>query len=78
MNQPPPDFGNDEISSAMKRAFVPPLRWSSEPPKVPGWYWHYPHGSRMHGIIFVSSSHIKAVEFFPKDKWAGPIPEPEG
>ena len=49
------------------------LRWSKEPPKEPGWYWHSqpPH----FGVV---------IEYFDPDEntpsgaqWAGPIPEPE-
>lgn len=55
---------------------VPTLHWTTEPPKVPGWYWyrrksndHYNHVMKV-GAPMIGDENLTAF------KWAGPIPEP--
>lgn len=49
------------------------LEWTSEPPKVPGWYW-------FRNVSKPTMLYIKRVPMerrpHPADEWAGPIPEP--
>lgn len=50
-----------------------PLRWTSEPPRVPGWYWMK---------TSIDSGHHHMIEYPwprpnpPEYRYAGPIPEP--
>lgn len=68
------------------------LRWSKEPPKEPGYYWHEEdhekqpvhvfHGATQEGEIslyaqfFNEGYEVHKIESM-SGKWAGPIPEPE-
>lgn len=68
------------------------LRWTNEPPKEPGWYWHEEdhekqpvyvfHGATQEGEIslyaqfFNEGYEVHKIESM-SGKWAGPIPEPE-
>lgn len=55
--------------NAMPRA----LEWTTEPPKVPGWYW-FRNGGAKPVILSITLPVRWKVE--PDDEWAGPIPEP--
>lgn len=63
----------DEISAIAAWNSLPrALTWTTEPPKVAGWYWH--HMSPAFGTV---------IEFFDPEiskagcgEWAGPIPMP--
>jgi hypothetical protein len=68
------------------------LRWTKEPPKEPGYYWHEEdhekqpvhvfHGATQEGEIslyaqfFNEGYEVHKIERM-SGKWAGPIPEPE-
>lgn len=65
------EHGSREKAAASWNALPRALEWTTEPPKVPGWYW------------YKTSSHL-GITKFPElcDRtregwqWAGPIPEP--
>lgn len=52
-----------------------PLKWTTEPPTVPGWYWH----RNCLGVTFLHLTAVKANPLPALDtwEWAGPVPEPE-
>ncbi|MDE2097207.1 MAG: hypothetical protein KGL39_08165 [Patescibacteria group bacterium] len=63
---------------------VAPLRWSSEPPKVPGWYWYNSDGFGIGMVLVVIAESVPRARWtsvecvnFTNGQWAGPIPEPE-
>ena len=66
-----------QLSLDYRRA--PALRWRSEPPDVPGWWW------QQSVERFPWRSHFSAAEVAeeqrvgvnPSMRWAGPIPQPE-
>lgn len=51
------------------------LTWTTEPPKVPGWYWYRHKPSRTIAMINVDVEPIE-YESLP-GQWAGPIHEPK-
>lgn len=55
------------------------LTWTTEPPKVPGWYW-FKDGlfCKKGGIMRITDVWIEEIKKTsgPHDQWAGPIPEP--
>jgi hypothetical protein len=69
----------DTLAAALdrwnRRATPPAPAWTSEPPRVAGWYWV--EGSR--GDI-VTIEHVGSYEiglpWHRNCRWAGPIPEP--
>lgn len=63
----------EEIERLREERARPALRWTKEPPKEAGWYWHHipPH----FGAVI---EWIDPEEREPGDgEWAGPIPDPE-
>lgn len=58
------------------------LRWTNEPPNVPGRYWNRDarHPEEV-DIIRVTASKIEQLHklklYYPNEQWAGPIPEPK-
>ena len=48
------------------------LRWTKEPPQVPGWYWF----RNMSKPQIVHLNGVKNRKPHPADEWAGPIQEP--
>ena len=55
-----------------------PLPWTTDPPKVPGWYWIKPFPSGGAFILRAGEKQI-AAGWYEKDdhtQYAGPIPEP--
>ena len=77
-----------ESWNAMQR----PLRWTNEPPKEPGWYWHEEDHEKQPVYVFRAATPegetALYAQFFGEGdvvhkiermsgEWAGPIPEPE-
>lgn len=69
-----------------------PLRWTNEPPKEPGWYWHEEDHEKQPVYVFRAATPegetALYAQFFGEGdvvhkiermsgKWAGPIPEPK-
>lgn len=55
------------------------LEWTTEPPKVPGWYWFKDDlFCKKGGIMRITDVWIEEIKKTsgPHDQWAGPIPEP--
>lgn len=55
------------------------LTWTTEPPKVPGWYWFKDDlFCKKGGIMRITDVWIEEIKKTsgPHDQWAGPIPEP--
>lgn len=55
-----------------------PLRWTTDPPKEPGWYWnmniHHPNEAYP---VFYATSRLGTLKNVSGDeRWAGPIPMP--
>ena len=74
------EHGSREKAAASWNALPRVLEWTTEPPKVPGWYWNrsknYPNEAC---IIRVSKYRIEQLARMgcsPNEQWAGPIPEP--
>lgn len=63
-----------EIAEKAALACPKPLVWTSEPPKVPGWYWYRHKPSRTIAMINIDVDPTE-YESLP-GQWAGPIPEP--
>jgi len=75
----------------MKTEAQPTLKWTTEPPTAPGWYWYDPGGVPGHETMVRVSGEPGCgltaywpevdtwpVPVEPEDGicWAGPIPEP--
>ena len=54
------------------------LRWTTEPPKVPGWYWCRHKSYPEYAVVRKVWPEVWAEFGVPDgyDQWAGPIPEP--
>lgn len=55
------------------------LTWTTEPPKVAGWYWFKDDlFCKKGGIMRITDVWIEEIKKTsgPHDQWAGPIPEP--
>ena len=67
-----------EAAAAWNR-HAPALRWRSEPPDVPGWWWcEYRRGTpAISHYTQEQCSQRRAWPSTPDTRWAGPIPEPE-
>ena len=66
-----PDYNDVDCAGCPERRHNA-LTWTTDPPKVPGWYWHY-----------MPPAFGTVIEFFDPEisdagrgEWAGPIPEP--
>ena len=62
------------------------MKWTSEPPTAPGWYWWRKRAGKVPSVVEIEESEAfpgKLVrrdrdEFLPSyGKWAGPLQEPE-
>jgi hypothetical protein len=62
---------------AAGRASRTPLVWSTEPPKVPGWYFTRGVDVRGNPLTRPMRFDYPAHWFAGVEFWAGPIPEPE-
>ena len=60
--------------NALPREFV----WTTEPPKVPGWYWCRHKSYPEYAVVRKVWPEVWAEFGVPDgyDQWAGPIPEP--
>lgn len=68
------EHGSREKAATSWNALPRALEWTTEPPKVPGWYWYRHKPSRTIAMINVDVEPIE-YESLP-GQWAGPIPEP--
>ena len=68
------EHGSREKAAASWNALPRALEWTTEPPKVPGWYWYRHKPSRTIAMINVDVEPIE-YESLP-GQWVGPIPEP--
>ena len=68
------EYSSREKAAASWNALPRALTWTTEPPKVPGWYWYRHKPSRTIAMINVDVEPIE-YESLP-GQWAGPIPEP--
>jgi hypothetical protein len=64
------------------------MRWTTEPPREPGWYWYRPRSNKKWRLVETAFGHCGLREqrpawrpffwFMPTNgEWSGPIPEPE-
>lgn len=67
------NFTMEPISQAMKP--LPTLHWTTEPPKVPGWYWAKSKRPERSEIRWITSFDLGCPSH-AMFLWAGPIPEP--
>lgn len=53
------------------------LTWTTEPPKVAGWYWWRDVSHKGEATIqYMSQSQVERLKTYPGEEWAGPIPTP--
>lgn len=53
------------------------LTWTTEPPKVAGWYWWRDVSHKGEATIqCMSQSQVERLKTYPGEEWAGPIPTP--
>ena len=82
-----PDYNDVDCAGCPERRHSA-LTWTTEPPKVPGWYWRKEtSGGNMHVLHFTGnwddygehwdSDRVFALPLnFSDNLWAGPIPTP--
>lgn len=63
-----------EIAEKAALACPKPLVWTSEPPKVTGWYWYRNTTLDQPQMMHITSRPFGLVS--GGQSWAGPIPEP--
>lgn len=68
----------EDAAAAWNRR-APALRWRSEPPNAPGWWWcEYRRGTpAISHYTQEQCSQRRAWPSTPNTRWAGPIPEPD-
>ncbi|ATD81113.1 MULTISPECIES: Lar family restriction alleviation protein [Desulfovibrio] len=53
------------------------LTWTTDPPKVPGWYWWRDVSHKGEATIqYMSQSQVERLKTYPGEEWAGPILTP--
>lgn len=73
------EHGSREKAATSWNALPRALEWTTEPPKVPGWYWFKDDlFCKKGGIMRITDVWIGEIKKTsgPHDQWAGPIPEP--
>lgn len=73
------EHGSREKAATSWNALPRALEWTTEPPKVPGWYWFKDDlFCKKGGIMRITDVWIEELKKTsgPHDQWAGPIPEP--
>lgn len=74
-----PEKNTIDEARAAWNALPRALTWTTEPPKVPGWYWFKDDlFCKKGGIMRITDVWIEEIKKTsgPHDQWAGPIPEP--
>lgn len=64
---------SEVAAAALWNALPRAMTWTTEQPKVPGWYW-FRNGNAKPMILSITLPVKWKAE--PDDEWAGPIPEP--
>lgn len=80
------EHGSREKAAASWNALPRALEWTTEPPKVPGWYWfkdeygiriaRIKHDSRKMNELYAVIGGVGNWMSILHGQWAGPIPEP--
>lgn len=68
------EHGSREKAATSWNALPRALEWTTEPPKVPGWYWHRCEEDVV-TIRRLWKGDIEVLSKIPQ-QWAGPISEP--